>query len=104
MQRYSELDAKVTELARELPGITLGYIGNLETWGDDRAWFIFLPNHTDKARHVFQEVSVRDDWDWAKLEAEARRKYAAQKPSGCDVHSEGVFGCNACERMNEKGK
>lgn len=22
-------------------GITTGYIGNLESWGDDRAWFIF---------------------------------------------------------------
>jgi len=76
MERYTELEAKVKELARELPGITLGYIGNLERWGDDRSWYIFLPNYTGKARNTFVDVHVCDAWDWAKLEAEVRRKYA----------------------------
>lgn len=39
-----DLDAKVAELALDLPGISFGYIGNLEHWGDDRAWAVFLPH------------------------------------------------------------
>lgn len=25
-------------------GVTIGYIGNMEQWGDDRSWRIFLPH------------------------------------------------------------
>ncbi|CAB4189613.1 hypothetical protein UFOVP1196_4 [uncultured Caudovirales phage] len=42
------LQAKVTELQAELPGITFGYIGNcgVNRNGpfDDRSWYIFLPH------------------------------------------------------------
>ena len=33
---------KVKELAANLLGVTFGYIGNCERWGDDRLWAIFL--------------------------------------------------------------
>lgn len=38
------LEANVEQLAVELPGITMGYIGNFESWGDDRYFHIFLPH------------------------------------------------------------
>jgi hypothetical protein len=28
----------------ELPGVTIGYIGNCERWGDDRSWANILPH------------------------------------------------------------
>lgn len=44
---YQSLDGLVAELKRELPGISFGYIGNHENWGDDRSFCVFLP-HPDR--------------------------------------------------------
>jgi len=34
--------AEFSALVASVPGLTLGYIGNMERWGDDRAWRIWL--------------------------------------------------------------
>jgi hypothetical protein len=35
---------KANALKARFPGISFGYIGNLDIrWGDDRSWYIFLP-------------------------------------------------------------
>jgi len=37
-------DARIREAIEPIPGVTYGCIGNEERWGDDRAWFLFLPH------------------------------------------------------------
>jgi hypothetical protein len=44
------LQERVKVLSHELPGVTFGYIGNLERWGDDRSWAVFLPPRS--CRHL----------------------------------------------------
>jgi len=40
-------DDPLYELRKELPeGWSVGYIGNLERWGDDRGWRLFTPART----------------------------------------------------------
>lgn len=75
---------KVKELAAELPGVTYGYLGNYERWGDDRSLYIFLP-HPDRVgtyqdsislglgRSVEQQLKSVREWD-QRVEA-ARRQY-----------------------------
>src|SRR5271154_386340 len=48
---------KVEELKAELPGVTYGYIGNFERWGDDRSLYIFLP-HPDRVGSYDDSVSL----------------------------------------------
>jgi hypothetical protein len=45
-------EKNVKALAVELPGITFGYIGNVERWGDDRSWEIFLPHPGRQVRRA----------------------------------------------------
>jgi len=85
MTGYELLQAKVTELAKELPGITFGYIGNCERWGDDRSWSIFLPHPGRVGRWedaVYlgptKKMSLVTEADWPELEAKARRLYARE--------------------------
>jgi hypothetical protein len=46
-QRHARFSGTVKELAA--PGVTFGYIGKCERWGDDRLFAIFLP-HPGRAR------------------------------------------------------
>lgn len=43
MGAYEQLDALQKELAAKYPeiGLTFGYIGNIERWGDQRCWKFF---------------------------------------------------------------
>jgi hypothetical protein len=75
------LEEKVKELAVELPGITFGYIGNCERWGDDRSWEIFLP-HPGRIGTYADCVSLgptisldKRAVEWETLRATAIRKY-----------------------------
>ena len=38
------LTKKVNELKKELPRISLGYMGDLNQWGDTRTWYVFVPH------------------------------------------------------------
>ena len=40
---FGKLEHAVNSSKPAFPGITFGYLGNVERWGDDRTWFIFLP-------------------------------------------------------------
>ena len=78
---HTELYAKVKELAKELPGITLGYLGNIESWGDDREWHIFLPHPgrvgSYKDRVVIAETASLPNAvrDWDQVAGTVRRLY-----------------------------
>lgn len=84
MATYEMLQAKVKELAIELPGVTFGYIGNCDRRFDDRVWMIFLP-HPDRVGDAYgaDDVTIgsTDDMyattavDFEKLAIHARRKY-----------------------------
>lgn len=83
---YELLQAKVESLKAELPGISFGYIGNYERWGDDTQWSIFLP-HAHRVGTFGDQVSIgpgRDDEtfinavsNWENIEARVRKLYAA---------------------------
>lgn len=45
MKTQNEIDyEEAREIVAELPGVSIGYIGNCERWGDDRSWRVFLPH------------------------------------------------------------
>jgi len=71
----------VKELAADLPGVTFGYIGNCERWGDDRLWAIFLPHpgrvgsFADSVSIVRKEKLPKAVTNWDALAGLARRRY-----------------------------
>ncbi len=76
------LHEKVKALDVEFPGITLGYIGNCESWGDDRSWAVYLP-HPGRAGTAFDRWSIGDTANleralakWAEIEDFVRRQYS----------------------------
>jgi hypothetical protein len=47
--RYTKALTSIERLVKLLNeaiggGVTFGYIGNVERWGDDRSWMVFLPH------------------------------------------------------------
>lgn len=84
-----QFDLRVRELAKELPGITFGYIGNVYfgPYYDDRSWRIFLPHpgwvgeRTDNVYIGSTAALDRRIGDWPSIEAEARRLYALKDRS-----------------------
>ena len=44
MNVVKSLELLVDVLKAEFPGISFGYIGNVDRWGDDRSWYVFLPH------------------------------------------------------------
>lgn len=44
MSNILKFQAAIDEAAKEFPGLSFGYIGNIERWGDDRYWMVFLPH------------------------------------------------------------
>ena len=75
------LAGKVKELAAELPGVTFGYLGNFEIWGDDRAFYVFLP-HPDRVGQHSDHVGLGQYYQlpaavaqWDHIAATARRMY-----------------------------
>jgi hypothetical protein len=52
------LQERVKVLSHELPGVTFGYIGNLERWGDDRSWAVFLPPPLVSAPSTIRSASA----------------------------------------------
>ncbi len=52
-----KIEGFVKILQDELPGVTFGYIGNFERWGDERCFYIFLPT-PDRAGTYEDSVSL----------------------------------------------
>lgn len=76
------LQERIDALAKELPGITFGYTGNLERWGDDRTWFVFLPHPGRVGRYndsirvgTTLELPACAERSWPVVEARARVLY-----------------------------
>lgn len=76
------LQSRVDALAKELPGVTFGYIGNVERWGDDRTWFVFLPHpgrvgrYNDSVRvGTTLELAACAERSWPVVEARVRKLY-----------------------------
>lgn len=38
----ANLWARLKEFVKQTDGLTLGYIGNIERWGDDRQWHVWV--------------------------------------------------------------
>lgn len=84
LERQTEhdfLQESVELLERSLPGITFGYLGNCESWGDDRSWYVFLP-HPGRVGTFNDAVSLgytaklyEQVKQWPAIEAAARRLY-----------------------------
>lgn len=83
---YTEFQAKVEELKKDLPCISLGYIGNYEFGKDYTSWSIFLP-HFGRVGTYSDQISIGAGTDaekfakalanWDKLEAACRKQYTA---------------------------
>lgn len=59
-------------------GCTYGYIGNLESWGDDRAWSIRLPHPGrpgNKSDIIGGGYSTADRWKLAQVAANFRKGF-----------------------------
>ena len=74
---YDQLSALVDRLKRKYPEaeLSLGYLGNFEKWGDDRAWYVFskLSRPGSYGHKSWKWGGYRADrggiiklWDWAK--------------------------------------
>jgi hypothetical protein len=85
-ESYEELQQKIEALKAELPGISFGYLGNYERWGDDTHWYIFLPHfgrvgsYTDsygigpgKQANIF-DIALAN---WDNIVPKLRKQYAA---------------------------
>lgn len=79
--------SRIYELSKELPGISYGYHGNLTPRYDDRSWHVYLPNpdngpstYADRVwvSNVAQEANNLSEGQWAAIEAQVRRAYAAK--------------------------
>lgn len=75
------LSEAVDFLQPQLPGITFGYFGNCESWGDDRTWYIFLP-HPGRVGKYGDGVSLGRSsqlyiavGQWSRMEKLAREWY-----------------------------
>ena len=100
----SLLRREVESLAKELPGITFGYLGNFERWGDDRSFYIFLPHPNRIGSYLdmvylggFQALPATLT-DWSRFEAVARCKYESHRVTvelfsaiGKDAASDAVY-------------
>lgn len=40
----TEFEAAIDQEVRKTPGLSFGYIGNFERWGDDRSLYIWIPS------------------------------------------------------------
>lgn len=76
------LHENVAALSEELPGLSFGYIGNIESWGDDRDFRVFLP-HPGRVGGLDDSVSLGGVTSlgaavktWPAIEARVRRLYA----------------------------
>ena len=60
---------RAQEIVVTIPGVTIGYIGNLEFGRDDRAWYIFLPHpgRIGKAEDRLGGYSTEDRWKLVTL-------------------------------------
>lgn len=72
---------KVAELRQELPGISFGYLGNFERWGDDRSFYVFLPT-VDRPGDSGDQVALgtysrlpQAVEQWEHIAAAARKRY-----------------------------
>ena len=85
MTTYEAITRKVEALAKELPGITFGYIGNcgLDRSGqfDDRHWHVLLP-HPGRVGSYYDSVSLGPTSKlaaalagWDTIAVRARRLY-----------------------------
>ena len=60
---------RAQDIVATIPGVTIGYIGNLEVGRDDREWYIFLPHpgRIGKAEDRLGGYSTEDRWKLVTL-------------------------------------
>ena len=52
------LERRICDRCRDVDGLTFGYIGNFESWGDDRKLFIWInEDEMREARMVIKLIS-----------------------------------------------
>ncbi|MAK37990.1 MAG: hypothetical protein CMC15_17655 [Flavobacteriaceae bacterium] len=75
MEYYYKIHALVEELNVKFPeaGLSFGYIGNYERWGDDTSWYIFSNlNHRWGGYPGANPKSMEKMYNWAWMELETR--------------------------------
>ena len=50
------LERRICDRCRDVDGLTFGYIGNFESWGDDRKLFIWINEDDMRAKNGNQAV------------------------------------------------
>lgn len=45
-------EAEIRDLAKATPGVTFGYIGNFERWGDDRSLYLWIDARDQAGQQV----------------------------------------------------
>ena len=55
-QEPPTLERRICDRCRDVDGLTFGYIGNFESWGDDRKLFIWINEDDMRAKNGNQAV------------------------------------------------
>ena len=68
-RREVTLERRICDRCKDVDGLTFGYIGNFESWGDDRKLFIWINEDDMRAKNgnqavlwecVARELNVKD--------------------------------------------
>lgn len=55
-------------LVAETEGLTFGYVGNLESWGDDRTWYIWTDKRVETGLYAGNKIKL---WSSYQLDLES---------------------------------
>lgn len=86
-EAYALFEKQIDALKAQLPGISLGYTGNYERWGDNTQWYVFLPHpgRVGDYRDVFglgpgKQVDIFHIAldNWSAIEPVIRKMYASR--------------------------
>ena len=67
------LERRICDRCRDVDGLTFGYIGNFESWGDDRKLFIWI-NEDDMRAKNGNQASL---WECVARDLNVKDAYAA---------------------------
>ena len=67
------LERRICDRCRDVDGLTFGYIGNFESWGDDRKLFIWI-NEDDMRAKNGNQASL---WECEARDLNVKDAYAA---------------------------
>ena len=52
LRAMKQSKSHLCHIVKDVPGLTIGYIGNYENWGDDTCWYIWVDDlYTENGNH-----------------------------------------------------